>query len=123
MPFAAYPLLNRLRRHRGVWLLALAVMLFKVGMSTFCVLDGPGPVTRLIGDTPTATASIDNDGDGDGCVLNEGKGCHCSCSHTVAMPATFLPVLAVVPPTQRPVTLPAAPSPHFQRSPLRPPIA
>ncbi|URX61553.1 hypothetical protein KR767_15995 [Luteibacter anthropi] len=121
MPAASPRLLNRLRRHRGVWLLALAVLLFKVGMSTFCILDGPGPVTTLIGDAPGISASIDNDGDH--CVLNEGKGCHCACAHTVAMPATILPVVAAIPASQPPAAIPVAPSPHFQRSPLRPPIA
>ena len=114
-------LLNRLRRHRGVWVLALAVLLFKVAMSTFCVLDGPRPLTSLVGDTPTVSAVADDDGDV--CVLNEAKGCHCACAHTVAMPSYFVPVLSLVPASQPRVTLPATPAPHFQRSPLRPPIA
>lgn len=114
-------LLTQLRRHRGVWVLALAVMLFKVAMSTFCVLDGPRPLATLIGDTPTMSAVADDDGDI--CVLNEGKGCHCACAHTVAMPAYFQPILAAMPSAQPRIALPATPAPHFQRSPLRPPIA
>lgn len=118
-------LLVRLRRHRGVWMLALAVLLFKVAMSTFCALDGPR-VAFADGSpaAPTATVqSTDGDADGDYCALGEGGGCHCTCAHAVALPAQATVVAA----TERPRTLhpsvPAGESPAFARSPLRPPIS
>jgi hypothetical protein len=112
-------LLARLRHHRGVWVLALAVLLFKVAMSTFCVLDGPGFV--LGGDVANAGTTVLVDADD--CVLDEGGGCHCSCAHAVALPAgdTSVPVSVAVLSVEAVLT--DALSPSFFRSPLRPPIA
>jgi hypothetical protein len=116
-------LFTRLRRHRGVWVLALAVLLFKVAMSTFCVLDGPR--IAFAGDATIGTmAAVDSlEGDDDLCVLNEGKGCHCTCAHAVAMPAGDSTVLVAPLVSRVHPLLPAAASPAFARSPLRPPIA
>lgn len=115
-------LFTRLRRHRGVWMLALAVLLFKVAMSTFCVLDGPRVV--LSGDAAGATiasnATLDDD---DLCVLDEGKGCHCTCAHAVALPASIAGVIVPSLVSRVHPALPVAAPPAFARSPLRPPIA
>lgn len=124
--FAHAPsLLVRLRRHRGVWTLALAVLLFKVAMSTFCALDGPRAV--FASSAPAGSAATIQSGtvdaDDDYCALGEGGGCHCTCAHAVALP-THAPAVAT---TERPsrlhATVPAGESPAFARSPLRPPIS
>jgi hypothetical protein len=116
----------RLRRQRGAWVLALAVLLFKVAMSTFCVLDGPrldfggnGAVAGTPGEAATATA----DDATDYCVLGEGSGCHCSCAHAVALPASDAGVAVTVTLSPLAPPLPPALSPAIARSPLRPPIA
>ena len=112
-------LFARLRRHRGVWVLALAVLLFKVAMSTFCVLDGPR--VAFGGDTASAVAVAT--GNGDDCVLGEGGGCHCTCAHAVALPAVDAGVTVDVILLHPDTALSEPLSPAFFRSPLRPPIA
>ncbi|MGN6091455.1 MAG: hypothetical protein ACTHOL_03830 [Luteibacter jiangsuensis] len=118
-------LLVRLRRHRGVWMLALAVLLFKVAMSTFCALDGPR-VAFADGSPagPVATSlNAAGDADADYCALGEGGGCHCACAHAVALPAHPTIVAATERPRSLHPTVPAGESPAFARSPLRPPIS
>lgn len=104
-------------------MLALAVLLFKVAMSTFCVLDGPR--VAFTGDTTSTTVAAATlpDGDADLCVLNEGQGCHCTCAHAVALPATDVAVIATEPVSLAHPSLRETASPAFVRSPLRPPIA
>ncbi|MDQ0007993.1 hypothetical protein J2T07_000152 [Luteibacter jiangsuensis] len=115
-------LFTHLRRHRGVWMLALAVLLFKVAMSTFCVLDGPR--VAFSGDAAGATAVSDTTlGDGDLCVLDEGKGCHCTCAHAVALPTSIASVIVPSLVSRVHPALPVMAPPAFTRSPLRPPIA
>ena len=41
MLFSRTPLLVRLRRHRGLWVLAVAVLLIKLATGTICLADGP----------------------------------------------------------------------------------
>lgn len=116
-------LFSQLRRHRGVWALALAVLLFKVAMSTFCILDGPRVAfAGDIGKTTVATiASLE--ADDDSCVLDEGNGCHCTCAHAVAMPSNLTAIPVAVPAAGAHASLHANASPSFVGSPLRPPIA
>lgn len=120
--------LAHLRRHRGLWALAVAVLLIKLATSTLCLVDGQGPRANL---APSATASTlpaatpehaipDT---GDGCVLGEGGDCHCSCVHTVMLPmasvvAGALSAASVTPSLSLPDAIPDAPA-----SLLRPPIA
>jgi hypothetical protein len=115
-------LFTSLRRHRGVWVLALAVLLFKVAMSTFCVLDGPR--VTIGGDSAKSTvAALNATDDGDLCVLDEGKGCHCTCAHAVALPTNDTVLAIGMPVSREHPALHEAASPRFFRSPLRPPIA
>ena len=115
----------RLRRHRGVWMLALAVLLFKVAMSTFCALDGPR--VAFAGTSPAAPVAavqgVNGDADSDYCALGEGSGCHCTCAHAVALPAQATVVAAADRPRSLHPAVPAGESPAFARSPLRPPIS
>ena len=123
--FAHAPsLLVRLRRHRGVWMLALAVLLFKVAMSTFCALDGPR-VAFADGSPAAPIAAVqgtDADAD-DYCALGEGGGCHCTCAHAVALPTHASVIAATERPSRLHLAVPAGESPAFARSPLRPPIS
>jgi hypothetical protein len=120
-------LLQRLRRHKGGWLLLIAALMIKIAAGTVCVLDGPrvassgpsGGHTNIASVVEAATSADD----GDACLLGEAGGCHCACAHATALPAT-LPALAAV--VSLPIVvshLPVAPTPLFNRSPLRPPIA
>jgi hypothetical protein len=122
MPRIAPRLFTRLRRHRGVWGLALAVLLFKFAMATFCLLDGPR-VVAVSGDTP-AVAALDASGtDDDACVLDGGSACHCSCAHSVAMPMSMPVMITAVPHGEIAASAPAGLQTGFQPAPLRPPIA
>ncbi|NID03444.1 hypothetical protein HBF26_00985 [Luteibacter jiangsuensis] len=116
-------LLVRLRRHRGVWMLALAVLLFKITMSTFCALDGPRVAfTDGSPAAPIAVQGTNADAD-DYCALGEGGGCHCTCVHAVALP-THATVMAIAErPSSLRLAVTAGESPAFARSPLRPPIS
>lgn len=38
---SSQPLLVRLRRHRGLWVVALVVLLFKLASSSMCLADEP----------------------------------------------------------------------------------
>ncbi|MGF6709353.1 hypothetical protein QFZ41_000317 [Luteibacter sp. W1I16] len=109
-------------RRRDVWMLALAVLLFKVAMSTFCVLDGPRVAFSGDGASVTAASNVTLD-DGDLCVLDEGKGCHCTCAHAVALPVATTTVTVPSLVSRVGPALPVTAPPAFARSPLRPPIA
>lgn len=123
MPYTTPHLFARLRRHRGAWALALTVLLFKVVVSTYCLLDGPRPVVSIpSGDTPAVSATIAQAGE-DGCFLDEGEGCHCACAHAIAMPAAAAPRLVALANVRFDAAVPAAPLPTYARSLLRPPIA
>jgi hypothetical protein len=128
MPRSLPTLFQRLRRHRGGWMLLIAALMIKIATGTICVLDGPGLIatatasehTLTVGNVQADTASAN---DGDACLLGEAGGCHCACAHAVTLPTT-LPALAAV--IALPVVighLPAAPTPLASPSPLRPPIA
>ncbi|MGN2246090.1 hypothetical protein ACFWZ3_05300 [Frateuria sp. GZRR35] len=130
MPPHATPLLTRLRRHRGLWVLAVFVLLVKFASGTVCLADGPG--TSRATDS-TAIAHLDTSSDlaidapsasDDGtCWLGEGSRCHCACAHSMTLPSSAAtPALAQEP--QLPV--PALSSgwvPAVTGSLLRPPIA
>jgi hypothetical protein len=121
------PLLARLRRHRGLWALVVAVMLIKLATGTICLADGIGQRTAstLAADVP-ALAVMAADAaphDDAGCLLGEAGGCHCTCAHAVTLPVTaWSPIDAMdarfVAPMVSPQQIPA-----FTGSPIRPPIA
>lgn len=102
MPRSAPSLLSRLRRHRGLWVLAVAMLLIKLAAATICLTDGPGKRVATQATTISAstsatmtTASVDALADNAGdCLLGEGGDCHCACAHTMPMPATAPPPIA-----------------------------
>jgi hypothetical protein len=121
-------LLARLRRHRGLWVLAVAVLLIKLASSTLCLTDGiafqanaTAPAAQAM--LPVAAAEQGTAASEDGCVLGEGGTCHCACAHAVTLPVamfagTALPVASMPASRILPGTLPGTPA-----SLLRPPIA
>lgn len=119
----ATPLLTYLRRHRGLWALAVLVLLFKLASSTICLADRP---VALAASAPVGSAMLvasDAQVD-DGCLLGEAGDCHCACAHslTVASSAVaLLPPLPLAP--LHAARLAADHLPAFAGSLLRPPIA
>ena len=125
---SAPSLLTRLRRHRGLWVLAVAVLLIKLVSGSICVADGPGArfasttatPTTLVADTAVSTASAD---DANTCLLGEGGGCHCACAHSVTLPASTPLPIARMEARFAPLTLHSGFTPATTGSLLRPPIA
>ncbi|WP_081491506.1 hypothetical protein [Rhodanobacter thiooxydans] len=122
-------LLTRLRRHRGLWVLAVAVMLIKLVSGSICVADGPGArfasataaaPTTLLADTAVSTVSAD---DANPCLLGEGRSCHCACAHSVTLPASTPLPIAMMEARFAPLTFHSGFTPATTGSLLRPPIA
>lgn len=123
-------LLTRLRRHRGLWVLAVAVLLIKLVSGSICMADGSGArfasmtvaatPTTLLADTTVATVSTD---DANSCLLGEGSSCHCACAHSVTLPASTQLLIAKMEAHFAPLTLHSGFTPATTGSLLRPPIA
>lgn len=128
MSRSAPSLLTRLRRHRGLWVLAVAVLLIKFASGTVCLVDGPETRFAAAASITTvsvpmaATASVSGE-DTNTCLLGEVGSCHCACAHTVMLPSTATSSIARM--EARP-SLPVISSgfdPATPGSLLRPPIA
>jgi len=127
MPSSSVPLLKRLRRHRGLWVLVVAVLLIKLVSGSICLADGGAldgyagraslAATMTVDATPQSPA-----GDGD-CLLGEGGSCHCACPHAATLPTSV--VLAVGTPDAPLLvsSVDAGRVPAVTASLLRPPIA
>lgn len=120
-------LLTRLRRHRGLWVLAVAVMLIKLTAGTICLTDGPekrlGSATTTIGALMlTDTVEVSSD-DARSCVLGEVGGCHCACAHTVTLPTAALLSIAMVDPRFDSPVIASGYTPAMTGSLIRRPIA
>ena len=126
---SAPSLLTRLRRHRGLWVLAVAVMLIKLVAGTVCVADAPEK--RLVSTTTISAASMPVDtviadvsaDDTNACLLGETGGCHCACAHTVTLPTTAPLSIARVEPRFDTFAIRSGFTPAVTGSLLRPPIA
>lgn len=123
------PLLTRLRRHRGLWVLAVVVLLIKLVSSSICVADGPGarfasaafdtaPTTSLV---DTAVSAVSDDANA--CVMGEGSSCHCACAHSVTLPANAPPFAGTVEVGLELLAIHSGFTPATTGSLLRPPIA
>jgi hypothetical protein len=126
MPRSAPPLLTRLRRHRGLWVFAVAVLLIKLVSSSICIAD----VSASSYTTTQATTAVVADVAApvhaepqQDCLLGEGGSCHCACGHTLTVPANAF--MAWVAPAFAFTANPLPPSTQaaFVGSLLRPPIA
>lgn len=124
-------LLSRLRRHRGLWLLAVAVLLIKLTAGTICLGDGPNlqlastaaTVTSLYGvslDVAEHSASVDATGN---CLLGEPGDCHCACAHSVTLPTTALTSITTMEIRFASPAIRTGFTPAMAGSLLRPPIA
>lgn len=129
MPYARPSLLTRLRHHRGLWVLAVAVLLIKLVAGTVCAADAPEK--RLVSTTSISAASMPVDtviadvsaGDPSACLLGETKGCHCACAHTVTLPTTARLSIARVQARFDTFVIRSGFTPATTGSLLRPPIA
>jgi len=116
------PLLARFRRHRGLWTLAVAVLLIKFVAGTVCLADGPRAISVVdIDTTMVVQAAVDASDPGD-CVLGE-KTCHCDCAHSVSLPTSHAPLLGSIPGDLQYAPAVPALAPAISGSLLRPPIA
>ena len=137
-PMVVYPcamsssnisLLNRLRRHRGLWVLAVAVLLIKLTAGTMCLTDG---LYKNVAAATASTLSIDASPDqsvnsaadeaGD-CVLGEAGGCHCACAHTLPLPTVASLSVARMEMHFESLAIHSGFEPAMTGSLLRPPIA
>jgi hypothetical protein len=125
MPRSLPTLLQRLRRHKGGWVLLIAALMIKVATGTVCLLDGsplPGSPPSS-GQTLTLATDTASTNDGEACLLGEGSDCHCACAHAAALPVAAPALAAVISLPGVVSHLPAAPTLLVSPSPLRPPIA
>ena len=126
MHFPRTPLLTRLRRHRGLWMLAVAVLLIKLVTATLCLSDGPGARSAVVDSSSTISVAVVDPAvgnDDSACVLGEAGGCHCVCAHSLTLPTTL--ALAVARPGIR-LDAPVEALGHIPTAPaslIRPPIA
>jgi hypothetical protein len=128
MRIPAASFFQRLRRHRGAWMLVALAMLIKFAASTACLLDGPiaGPLageSSAVTVSGTPVADVTMSFDDEHCVLGEAGGCHCACAHAVTLPAYALSISASAWLPGIDSHPPVAPLLGASVSPLRPPIA
>jgi len=121
-------LFQRLRLHRGAWMLVVFAMLIKFAASTACLLDGPrifvdGDQSGATTETQSLVATSADSQDDESCLLGEPGGCHCACAHAVTMPAASFDTVASALLPSIHAHAPVAPSMRPMASPLRPPIA
>lgn len=123
MQHARLSLLSHLRRHRGLWALAVAVLLFKLLTSSICLADPKAP-SALAWENPAQTsmvqASVPDDAS---CLLGEAGGCHCSCAHNMPLPAGMVLMVPVHGVSFTPAAASEGIAPEPIASLLRPPIA
>ncbi|WP_426688900.1 hypothetical protein [Rhodanobacter ginsengiterrae] len=122
------PLLTRLRHHRGLWVLAVAVLLIKLVAGSICLGDNPAATaladvqatTSVLTAVDSATAATPDD---NACLLGEAGGCHCACAHALTLAASV--TLAVAPVETSAASSRLSPDmiPATTGSLLRPPIA
>jgi len=127
MTRATSPLLTRLRRHRGLWALAVAVLLIKLVTSSICL--GDGPIVRLV-DAKAATSALvvmdsatTDASDDSKCLLGEADDCHCACAHAVTLTTRVTLSVAPIDAAMEFFGLPPGLAPEMAGSLLRPPIA
>jgi hypothetical protein len=124
---SSQPLLTRLRRHRGLWVLVLAVMLIKLVSGALCATDGPqARFAATAAASTSVVAMVDSPlgvADTGACVLGEAGDCHCTCAHSVTLPAAALPAIAGMDIRFAVLMIQSGFTPATTGSLLRPPIA
>lgn len=122
-------LLTRLRRHRGLWALAVAVMLIKLVAGTVCLADAPEK--RFVSSTTISATSVPVDAviadisadDANVCLLGEGSDCHCACAHSVTLPMSSTDSIARMEARFDTAAIRSGFAPATPGSLLRPPLA
>jgi hypothetical protein len=122
------PLLTRLRRHRGLWVLAVAVLLIKLAAGSICLGDNPAATaladaqatTGALATMDSATAAAPDD---NACLLGEAGGCHCACAHALTLATSVTLSVAPIETGTESFRLCAGMVPAKTGSLLRPPIA
>ena len=122
--------LARLRRRRGLWTLAVAVLMIKLVAGTLCLADAPNgpfafspaPAVATI-ELPTDMAAPIVDNDSTTCLLGEPGGCHCACAHSVTLPTATIFAVPALHPHFEVATLQSGFTPAITGALLRPPIA
>ncbi|TPG47763.1 hypothetical protein EAH75_13190 [Rhodanobacter glycinis] len=122
------PLLTRLRRHRGLWVLAVAVLLIKLVAGSICLGDNPAATaladvqatTSVLTAMDSATAATPDD---NACLLGEAGGCHCACAHALTLVSSVTLSVALIETSAESSRLPPGMIPETTGSLLRPPIA
>lgn len=117
------PLLSHLRRHRGLWVLAVAVLLFKLLTSSICLADPQAPSPSALGKATQTSMVQSTVPDDASCLLGEAGGCHCSCAHNMPLPAGMALVVPVHGVSFTPTAASGGVVPEPTTSLLRPPIA
>jgi hypothetical protein len=113
---------SRLRRHRGLWVLALCVMVIKLVSGSVCLADSPS--TSLQAHAYEIASVVPDSAPADpGCILGEAADCHCACAHTAPVPPAASTALTLAPSGFVPAVISPGLRPVPARSPLRPPIA
>lgn len=117
------PLLTRLRRHRGWFALAFAVLLIKLVSSSVCLGDR-APLLAASAPAGTTVAATADEQAGELCLLGEGADCHCACAHSLTVTRTgVIAAVPAAPATARGGLAVPEHLPVFSGSLLRPPIA
>ncbi|QNK01531.1 hypothetical protein [Dyella telluris] len=127
MSLRSPPLFHRLRRHRGLWALVVAVLLIKLVSGSLCLADGGERDMSVSQGHVVATAAFDAPatqpaGDGD-CLLGEGTACHCACAHAATLPASAMLAIGMHVAPFVSASVPLGRVPSMTGSLLRPPIA
>src|SRR6185312_11991782 len=117
---SAPSLLTRLRRHRGLWVLAVAVLLIKLVSGSICMADGPG---ARFASTTAVAVPLPADTAVSPITAGEASSCHCACAHSVTLPASAPLPIARMEAHFAPLTLHSGFMPATTGSLLRPPIA
>ena len=121
------PLLTRLRRYRGLWLLAFAAMLIKLLSSSVCLGDAPATAFAAAQATTTLSVAVDLTGVDaavdDPCLLDEAGSCHCACAHALSLTSQTIASIGPLPVQAESVRLSPGLTPATTGSLLRPPIA
>lgn len=127
MSRASVPLLTRLRRYRGLWLLAFATLMIKLLSSSVCLGDGNvEPFTASQGTTTQTLATVSGGSDAaldDACLLGEAGNCHCACTHALTLASQMVSPIAPMVVTMESPRLSLGLMPDTTGSVLRPPIA
>jgi hypothetical protein len=128
MTRATPPLLTRLRRHRGLWVLAVAVLLIKLVAGSICL--GDSPIATALADAQATTsvpatmdAATAATPDDNACLLGEAGGCHCACAHALTLAASVTLSIALIETSTESSRLSPDMIPATTGSLLRPPIA